>query len=62
MTITKLNLLLYLRDLFHFELSQHATDYMLTASKPGHEHHFNENRQKIAIMDELITVIEGEAA
>jgi len=55
MEITKLGLLLSLRDYYHFQLGQHATDFMMTASRPGHEHHYSECKQKVAIMDELIT-------
>jgi len=57
MTITKMGLLLDLHDYYTFRLTQHAADFMLTASKPGHEIHFDESKQKLSIIDELI----GEA-
>ena len=60
MEITKLGLLLELRDYYDFKLGQSATDFMRTACKPGHETHFNENKQRLSIVDELIT--EQEAA
>ena len=59
MTITKLGFLLSLRDYYDFRIGQHATDYMHTASKPGHEIHFSENKQKLSIVDELILEAEG---
>ena len=63
MEITKLRLLLELRDYYDFKLGLHATAYTHTDSKPGHEMHFNENKQKLAIVDELIAEAEetGEA-
>jgi len=60
MTITKMGLLLDLHDYYTFRLTQHAADFMLTASKPGHETHFDESKQKLAIIDELIGEAEGK--
>ena len=54
MTITKMGLLLDLHEYYTFRLTQHAADFLLTASKPGHETYFNDNRQRLAIVDELI--------
>lgn len=54
MEITKLGLLLDLHDYYIFRLTQHAADFLLTASKPGHEMHFSEIKQKLSIVDELI--------
>jgi len=59
MEITKLGLLLDLHEYYTFRLTQHAADFMLTASKPGHEIHFNESKQKLSIIDELIGEAEG---
>ena len=59
MEITKLGLLLELRDYYDFKLGQHATAYTHTDSKPGHEVHFSENKQRLAIVDELILEAEG---
>lgn len=61
MELTKIGLLLELRDYYHFTMGQHATDYMQTTSKPGYEAFFNDNRQRLALMDELITEQEGIA-
>lgn len=60
MDITKLSLLLGLRDYYHFQLGQHAADFMLGTSKPGHEQYFVDSKRRLAIVDELITTIEGE--
>ena len=57
MEITKLGLLLELRDYYDFKLGLHATAYTHTDGKPGHEMHFSESKQKLSIVDELI----GEA-
>jgi len=57
LTITKMGLLLDLYDYYTFRLTQHAANIQLTASKPGHEMHFIESKQKLSIIDELI----GEA-
>ena len=59
MKITKLELLLDLREYYTFRLSQHAADFLLTVSKPGHEMHFDESKQKLSIVDELILEAEG---
>ena len=59
MEITKLGLLLELRDYYDFKLGLHATAYTHTDSKPGHEVHFSENKQRLAIVDELIIEAEG---
>ena len=59
MEITKIGLLLDLRDYYSYKLSLHAADILLTTSKPGHEMHFSENRQKRAIVDDLILEAEG---
>jgi len=59
MEITKLGLLLELRDYYDFKLGLHATAYTHMDSKPGHEAHFSENKQKLAIVDELIREEEG---
>jgi len=59
MEITRLSLLLDLRDYYTFRLTQHAADFLLTASKPGHETHFTETKQRLAIIDELILEAEG---
>ena len=59
MEITRMGLLLDLREYYTFRLTQHAKDFLLTESKPGHETHFSENRQKLAIIDELILEAEG---
>jgi len=59
MEITKLGLLLELRDYYDFKLGLHATAYTHTDSKPGHEMHFNENKQKLDIVDGLILEAEG---
>jgi len=59
MKITKMGLLLDLHDYYTFRLTQHAADFMLTASKPGHEMHFNESKQKLSIIDGLIGEAEG---
>jgi len=60
MNITKISLLLDLRDYYSFQAGQHAANYMLKASKPGHETHFNESKQRLTIIDELI--LEAEEA
>ena len=60
MEITKIGLLLELRDFYDFLLGQHATSYTHKASKPGHETYFNDIRKRLALTDELIT--EQEAA
>ena len=60
MEITKMGLLLDWHEYYIFRLTQHAADFLLTASKPGHEMHFNETKQKLAIVDELIAEAEGE--
>jgi len=62
MEITRLSLMLDLHDYYTFRLTQHAADFMLTASKPGHEMHFSETKQKLSIMDELILEAEGAEA
>jgi len=59
MNITRLGLLLDLREYYTFRLTQHASDFLLTVSKPGHEMHFSENKQKLSIIDELILEVEG---
>jgi len=59
MEITKLELLLDLHEYYTFRLTQHAADFLLTASKPGHELHFSESKQKLSIVDELILEAEG---
>ena len=59
MEITKLGLLLELRDYYDFKLGLHTTSYTRTDSKPGHETHFSENKQKLAILDALILEAEG---
>ena len=60
MEITRKTLLLDLYEYYSFRLTQHAADFMLTASKPGHEIHFTENKQKLSIVDELILEAEGK--
>ena len=60
MEITRLSLLLDLHEYYTFRLTQHAADFMLTASKPGHETHFTETKQKLSIVDELILEAEGK--
>lgn len=62
MNITKLGLLLELRDYYDFKLGRHAADYMHKASKPGHETYFNESKQKLSIVDELILEQEEKQA
>ena len=59
MEITKLELLLDLHEYYTFRLTQHAADFLLTASKPGHELHFSESKQKLSIVNELILEAEG---
>ncbi|MCL2194413.1 MAG: hypothetical protein FWB76_00460 [Oscillospiraceae bacterium] len=61
MNITKMGPLLDLHDYYTFRLAQHATDYMLKASKRGHELHFDETKQKLAIINEIIAEVEGTA-
>jgi hypothetical protein len=60
MEITKLGLLLDLHEYYTFQLTQHAADFMLTASKPGHEQHFNDSKQRLNIIDGFIAEQEGE--
>lgn len=62
MEITKTGLLLDLHEYYTFRLTQHAADFMLTAAKPGHEMHFNESKQKLSIVNELISEMEGAGA
>ena len=57
--ITRLGLLLDLREYYTFRLTQHAKDFLLTVCKPGHELHFSETKQKLTIIDELIIEAEG---
>ena len=60
MEITRIGLLLDLHEYYTFRLTQHARDFLLTESKPGHEIHFSENKQRLAIIDELILEAEGK--
>jgi len=53
-----MSLLHDLYEYYTFRLTQHAADFMLTASKPGHEIHFTETKQKLSIVDELILEVE----
>jgi len=55
MEITKIGLLLAARDYYDFKLGQHSTSYTHSDSKPGHEVYFNDYRQCLTLMDELIT-------
>ena len=59
MEITKMGLLLDWHEYYTFRLTQHAADFLLTTSKPGHEMHFNETKQKLSFVDELIAEAEG---
>jgi len=61
MNITKLGLLLDLHAYYTFRLTQHAADYMLRTSKPGHEMHFGETKQKLAIINKIIAEVEDTA-
>jgi hypothetical protein len=60
MEITKISMLLQLRDYYSFRLGQHATDYTQTASKPGHEQYFADCKRQLEVLDELITEQEGK--
>ena len=59
MEICRMSLLLDLREYYTFRLTQHAADFMLTAARTGHETHFNENKQRLTIVDDLILEAEG---